>query len=109
MKKEAVKKEKDDVKKKVEQKAKITNKKESIKETGKNTKKDGTKTKKEKKNIFRRLLDFIRDVRKEMKKVHFPSKKDMVKYSVATLVFIVFFSLFFYIIDIIFAFVKSLV
>ena len=65
--------------------------------------------KKEKKNIFKRLIGFLGDVKKEMKKVHWPSKKDMVKYSIATLCFIVFFSLFFYLIDIIFAFIKSLV
>ena len=66
------------------------------------------KTKKEKKSLIKRLTGFMKDVRKEMKKVHWPSKKEMVKYSIATLVFVIFFSLFFYIIDIIFAFVKSL-
>lgn len=66
-------------------------------------------SKKEKKNIFNRLWDFLKDVKKEMKKVHFPNRKEMVKYSIATLGFILFFSLFFYVIDVIFALIRSMV
>lgn len=78
----------------------------------KDDKKNKTKkktNKKEKQNIFKRLWNFFGDVKKEMKKVHFPNKKEMIKYSLATLEFIVFFALFFYLIEIIFAFIRSLV
>ena len=49
------------------------------------------------------------DVRKELSKVKWPNKKDMIKYSIATIVFVIFCGLFFYAIDIIFAFIKSLI
>ncbi len=70
--------------------------------------KKNTKKKEEKKSLGKRIIGFFVDVKNELKKVHFPNRKDMIKYSLATLCFVVFFSLFFYLIDIIFAFVKSL-
>ncbi len=48
------------------------------------------------------------NVKKEMKKVKWPSKKDMVKYSVATLSIIVFFCLFFVASDLIIMGIKEL-
>lgn len=62
----------------------------------------------EKKNIFVRFRIFCNGVKGEFEKVHWTSKNDMLKYSIATIVFIIFFSLFFYGIDIIFALIKSL-
>lgn len=41
------------------------------------------------------IANFLVGVRKEMKKVKWPSKKEMVTYSTATLVFILVFGLFF--------------
>lgn len=59
----------------------------------------------EKKNSNRGWFkNFCSGVAAEFKKVHWPSKKDMVKYSIATIFFIIFFGLFFYAIDAIFAF-----
>lgn len=52
---------------------------------------------------------FFTGVRKEMKKVRWPLKKEMVKYSIATLSFIIFFALFFGLADLIIAGVKMLV
>ncbi len=52
---------------------------------------------------------FWKDAKNEFVHIKWPDKKAMVKYSVATLFFIVFFALFFYVIEIIFAFLKSLV
>ncbi len=51
----------------------------------------------------------FKEIKKEMSKVHFPNRKDMVKYSVATIFFVIFFSIYFYLIELIMAFVKSLV
>ena len=63
---------------------------------------------KKKKSLWVRFRIFCHGVKSEAKKVHWPSRKDMFKYSIATVSFIVFCSLFFYIIDIIFALVQSI-
>ncbi len=62
----------------------------------------------EKKSLFVRFRIFCHGVKNEFLKVHWPSKNDMFKYSIATIVFIVFCSGFFFAIDIIFAFIQSL-
>ena len=74
------------------------------KETEKETKK---KIKKEVKKIKKDSL-FI-EIKKEMKKVHFPCKKDMVKYSIATISFVIFFGVYFYLIQLAMAFIKSII
>lgn len=50
---------------------------------------------------------FLKQVKAEMKKVKWPSKKEMVKYSITTLAFILLFSGFFYLIDVLFALLKG--
>lgn len=50
---------------------------------------------------------FMKEVRNEVAKVKWPSKKDMVKYSIATIAFVIFFALFFYFIDVILALLKE--
>ena len=68
------------------------------------------KTKKtEKKSLWTRFMIFCHGVKSETQKVHWPTKKDMIKYSIATILFVLFCGIFFYAIDIIFAFLKSLV
>ena len=62
----------------------------------------------EKKGLLERFLIFCNGVRSEFKKVHWPSKENMLKYSIATIFFIVFTGLFFYVIDVVFAFIRSL-
>ncbi len=66
-------------------------------------------TKKEKKVAKKGIIEYIKSVFKEVSKVKWPSKKDMIKYSVATIVFIIFFSLFFYAIELLMALIESLV
>ena len=66
------------------------------------------KKKEEKKSLWVRFRIFCHGVKSEFSKVHWTSRKDLVRYSVATISFIIFFALFFYVIDIIFAFVQSL-
>lgn len=72
-----------------------------------------TKSKKVKKEKVKKEKvkkeSFLTGVKKEMKKVRWPLKKEMVKYSIATLSFIVFFALFFTLGDLIIAGVKVLV
>ena len=58
---------------------------------------------------LKKLARFLVSVKQEMKKVKWPSKKEMIVYSTATLMFILIFSLFFTGTDVILAFLKSLV
>lgn len=61
------------------------------------------------KKIIKKIKNFFGEVRKEFSKVKWPSKKDMVKYSIATIVFVIFFALFFYAIMALMSLVQSLV
>ena len=58
---------------------------------------------------MKKLKKFFSEVKKELSKVKWPNKKDMLKYSTATIVFVIFFAAFFYAIDLAVAFIKSLV
>ena len=62
----------------------------------------------EKKSFLDKFRVFCHGVKSEFHKVHWPSKENMVKYSVATIFFIIFCSGFFYLIDVIFALIRSL-
>ncbi len=59
-------------------------------------------------SIVKRIKNFFGGVKTEAKRVKWPSKKEMMKYSIATIVFIIGCSLFFYAIDIIMAFLHTL-
>lgn len=90
-----------------------------IKNDNSNKEKNNKDKKKTKKKIERsnikikstkkhgKIISFFIDVRNEVSKVKWPSKKDMVKYSIATIVFVIFFALFFYLIDLIIALLKA--
>lgn len=73
---------------------------ENMGKTKKESKKDVKKVKKD---------SLFVEIKKEMQKVHFPSKKDMVKYSVATISFVIFFGVYFYLIQLAMAFIKSII
>ena len=81
---------------------KETTKKETAKKTTQKTKKETTKKsspKKEQKHFFK-------DVKSELKKVRWPLKKEMITYSIATLVFMIVLGLFFIATDLIIAGVR---
>ena len=61
-----------------------------------------------KENLWVRFKIFCNGVKGEFEKVHWPTKANMVKYSIATVVFIIVCSGFFYLIDIIFALIQTL-
>ena len=87
--------------------------KKNVKKSTQNEKKVNKKVKKDVSNNSKKsLLDnfriFCNGVKSEFNKVHWPSKKEMIKYSIATIVFIIFFALFFYIIEVIFALIQTL-
>ncbi|MDD3341185.1 MAG: preprotein translocase subunit SecE [Bacilli bacterium] len=56
---------------------------------------------------MKKIARFFMGVKGEMKKVKFPTKKEMVTYSVATLTFIAIFALFFSVTDVVLAFFNS--
>lgn len=88
---------------KIEEKTKSFSEKQNMKKPVKNNQK-----KDEKNSLWVRFRIFCHGVKTEFKKVHWTTKSDMVKYSVATIIFIIFCSLFFYGIDAIFAFFQAL-
>ena len=82
--------------------AKETKKNASTKKADTKAKrKPKTKKKEKKPSIFSRIHSYFKGVNSEMKKTKWPSKKDMVLYSSATLLFIVIFALFFTLNDVI--------
>lgn len=58
---------------------------------------------------MKKLARFLVSVKKEMKKVRWPHKKEMLTYSIATLSFLIFFGLFFALSDFIIAAVKMVI
>lgn len=57
---------------------------------------------------MKKLLVYFKGVKKEMSYVRWPNRKNMVAYSIATISLMLFFALFFYVIDIVVAFIKTL-
>lgn len=58
---------------------------------------------------MKKIIKFFNEVKKELGNVKWPSKKDMIKYSIATIIFVIFFAVFFYLIDLGVALIKSMV
>ena len=65
--------------------------------------------KKEKKSLGTRFMTYCRGVKTEFKRVHWTTKSDLTRYSIATLVFVIVFSLFFYGVNALNALIHSLV
>ena len=87
------------------------NEKEESKKSEKKSKKVSIKTQKtkeEKRSLWVRFRIFCHGVKNEFLKVHWPNKKDMIRYSIASIFFIIFCALFFYLINIIFALIQML-
>lgn len=51
---------------------------------------------------------FFKQVKNELKKVKWPTKKEMIKYTITTICFVVLFALFFFGIETLFAFIEGL-
>ena len=84
------------------------NKKEEPKKESKKVVKKANKVSQEKKSLWVKFRIFCHGVKSEFLKVHWPSKKDMVRYSIATIFFIVFCAVFFWGISEIFTLVQEL-
>lgn len=102
-KKQTVKKH--NIDKMLEENEKKNNKKKDVvkKVNSKSSKKENTKN-----SAWTRFMIFCHGVKSEFKKVVWPSKENMVKYSITTILFIIFLSIFFYAIDVIFALILKL-
>lgn len=78
----------------------------------KNNKKKKTinvKNKERKDNFFTKIINYFKEVINELKKVRWPSKSEFLKYTVATLAFMIFFAMFFVLVDSIIFGLKQLV
>ena len=85
----------------------MAKKKEEVLDVKEEKKKVKDKALKKKKPEKVRNESFFNGVISEFKKVRWPNKKEMIKNSIATIVFILFFALFFYLIEIIIFFIKQ--
>lgn len=80
--------------------------KQTSKEKANDKKKaNAKKTQKKKKEVKQGVSTTFKS---EFKKIKWPTKKDMIKYSIATIVFVIFFAIFFYLIELLMAFIKSI-
>ena len=59
------------------------------------------------KKLFRKLVDYFKGIKKEISRIKWTSKNDLLKYSVASILIVMFFGVFFYIIDILVALLRS--
>lgn len=64
--------------------------------------------KKKEGRMMKKIANYFAGVRKEIGRVRWTNKKDLTKYSIATFVFMVFFGVFFYLIDLGMAFIRTL-
>ncbi len=81
--------------------------KKEEKEKVKNKKKEKVKVNKPKEQKVKKE-GFFKSVKSEFKKVRWPNRKEMVKYSIATIIFILFFAAFFSIIELIAWLIKTM-
>ena len=59
--------------------------------------------------LFGKIGAYLKSVREELKKVKWPTKQEFLKYTIATLFFIIFFALFFLLSDTVIYWLKQLV
>ena len=53
------------------------------------------------------MIEYFKGVKKEISRIRWTSKKELVKYSLSTIVFMLFFGVFFYVIDLLVALLRS--
>ena len=66
------------------------------------------KSAKKKKGLFKGIKSYFKGVKKEIGRIRWTSGKDLVKYSIATIMFVLFFGVYFYLIDLVVALIRSL-
>ena len=53
------------------------------------------------------MIEYFKGVKKEISRIKWASKKELLKYSVSTILFMIFFGVFFYAIDLLVALLRS--
>lgn len=56
---------------------------------------------------MQKIIKFIAGVRSEVEHIKWPTKNEMIKYSISTIIFMIFFATYFLIIDMIFTLLKG--
>ena len=56
---------------------------------------------------MKKIVDYFKGVKKEISRIKWTSKKELLKYSISTIVFMLFFGVFFYAIDMLVALLRS--
>ena len=56
---------------------------------------------------MKKIVEYFKGVKKEISRIKWTNKKDLVKYSISTILFIMFFGVFFYAIDLLVAVLMS--
>ncbi len=100
--KKVVKNKKDTTKKEELKKEKVV-----VEENKKNKEKKVSKKEKKNKKDKPKKERFIKSTIREMKQVKFPTKKEMIKLSIATIVFVIFFGVLFFGVDAIMSWLKQ--
>lgn len=54
-----------------------------------------------------KMIEYFKGVKKEISRIRWTSKKELIKYSISTVAFMVFFGVFFYAIDLLVALLRS--
>ncbi len=67
-----------------------------------------TKKETEKKGLWERFMIYCHGIKEEWKKIHWTKKENLVKYSIAVIVFVILLGIFFYIIGAVFARIVTL-
>ena len=57
---------------------------------------------------MKKIIKYFKGVKKEFARIVWPTKKHLIKYYIATICFIIFFSLFFYLFDTVVALIMEL-
>lgn len=102
-------KKKSEMEKKATKQEMVEKGKKNIIKKKENKKVEKKDNKQKKVGLFKKISNWFKSVIKEVSKVRWTPKKEMIKYSIATIVFIIFFALFFYAIELLMAFLKSLI
>ena len=56
---------------------------------------------------MKKIIEYFKGVKKEISRIKWTNKKELVKYSISTILFVIFFGVFFYAIDLLVAVLRS--
>lgn len=59
------------------------------------------------KKVGKKIVDYFKGVKKEISRIRWTSRKELIKYSLSTIAFMFFFGVFFYLVDFLVALIRS--